>query len=178
MSAQLSDPEACGTFRDVHLDVDVGTGEAVGKGNRQSQREVTEVIELGGLSGLYATVYSAKCLAVFGETKACIELLKALGGRFNKSLLDPKAGGRACGWVFRIKDKDGVISVDCACWVFPKRSQRAVISSLSEISSEKKDGGGKPAKKKQKLADVRWSWVVDCECGEASCDVCSCGDEM
>jgi hypothetical protein len=241
MSAQFIKPEVSGTIWDVDDEAEAEAQEV-----NESKKEV---IELGGVHGLYATVYSAKSLAVFGETKPCKELLKVLGGQFNKSLEEPKAGGRACGWVFRIKGKDAVISAlkeyaktgsfapplpqvaaaaaasvsdeskilksfptlgvhvveytkwsvavlgetkplknqlsalngkynpslrGGAGWVFPKRCQSEVLSSLSEISSEKEGGGEKPAKKKQELMIVQWPGdVVDCECAEPSCEICS-----
>ena len=245
MSAQFIKPEVSAW----------GADEAEGAEAHVVNESKKEVIELGGVHGLYATVYSEKSLAVFGETKPCKELLKVLGGKYNKSLEEPKAGGHACGWVFRIKEKDAVISalkeyaktgsfapplpqVAAAAasvsdeskilksfptlgvhvveyskwsvavlgetkplknqlsalngkynpslkdpsqggavvsgWVFHKRSQSEIISSLSEISSEKKGGGEKPAKKKQKLMIVQWPGdVVDCECAEPSCEICS-----
>jgi hypothetical protein len=42
--------------------------------------------------------YSEKALAVFGDTKAIKEELKALGGRFNPKLTHE--GGKKAGWIF------------------------------------------------------------------------------
>jgi len=61
-----------------------------------------EVIELGGEGGLYVTDYSAKAVAVFGETRPLKEMLKALGGRFNFRLTEPKTSTTASGWVFGV----------------------------------------------------------------------------
>lgn len=42
--------------------------------------------------------YSTKALAVFGDTKPIKDVLKALGGRFNKALTH--RGEKKCGWIF------------------------------------------------------------------------------
>lgn len=58
------------------------------------------------LEGLEIVDYSGKAIAVFGETKAIKDELKALGGKFNPAL---KYNGEKCaGWIFSKKQADKV----------------------------------------------------------------------
>lgn len=52
--------------------------------------------------------YSDRAIAVFGDTKPVKDLLKELGGRFNKFLMHPKNGVRAAGWIFPVKQEDKI----------------------------------------------------------------------
>lgn len=45
--------------------------------------------------------YSDKAIAVTGDTRTIKEELKAIGGRFNARLTDPKTGNKFMGWVFQ-----------------------------------------------------------------------------
>jgi hypothetical protein len=63
---------------------------------------------------VYVVEYSAKAVAVFGETKSIKTLLGSLKGRFNASLADPTKGGASS-----------------AGWIFPKTSQAIVVAALS-----------------------------------------------
>ena len=47
----------------------------------------------------YIVEYSEKALAVFGDTKAVKDELKALGGRFNPKLT--YNGNKTAGWIFQ-----------------------------------------------------------------------------
>ena len=54
--------------------------------------------ETTGKSGCTLVEYSAKAVAVFGDTKAIKDELKAMGGRFNSRLTFN--GKKLAGWVF------------------------------------------------------------------------------
>lgn len=58
------------------------------------------------VSGLELIEYSARAVAVFGDTKSVREELKALGGRFNSRLA--YEGKRRAGWVFSASKADAV----------------------------------------------------------------------
>lgn len=62
------------------------------KTTEESKKEVVIV------SGLELVQYSDKAVAVFGDTKAVKDALKALGGRFNPALTHN--GEKKCGWIF------------------------------------------------------------------------------
>lgn len=56
--------------------------------------------------GLEVVDYSEKAIAIFGDTKAIKEDLKALGGRFNPAL--NYNGGKRAGWIFSKKKAEEV----------------------------------------------------------------------
>ena len=58
----------------------------------------------------YVLDYSAKSVAVFGDTKPIKDTLKARGGRFNKALWDSTSGQLSAGWVLAIKEKEGLLA--------------------------------------------------------------------
>jgi hypothetical protein len=63
-----------------------------------------------GGGGRYVLDYSAKSVAVFGDTKPIKDTLKARGGRFNKALWDSTSGQLSAGWVLAIKEKEGLLA--------------------------------------------------------------------
>lgn len=71
----------------------------------EKAEEVKEV-EAVTVEGLEVVDYSEKAVAVFGDTKAIKEQLKALGGRFNPSL--NYNGEKRAGWIFSKKQADKV----------------------------------------------------------------------
>ena len=54
--------------------------------------------------------YSDKSIALFGNTKKLKEILKILGGRYNKNLKYPENGNKANGWIFPIKKKELILN--------------------------------------------------------------------
>ena len=84
-------------------------GEQEEEGGCVANEAKKEVIELGGEGGLYVTAYSAKAVAVFGETRALKEFFKALGGKFNFRLTEPKTSTTASGWVFGVGVKERLL---------------------------------------------------------------------
>jgi hypothetical protein len=53
--------------------------------------------------------YSEKSVAVFGETKVIKELLKDVGGRYNKFLKYPDENSKSPGWIFKMNKKSELI---------------------------------------------------------------------
>lgn len=68
--------------------------------------EEAKEVEAVTIEGIEVVDYSAKAIAVFGETKAIKEQLKELGGRFNPSL--NYNGEKRAGWIFSKKQADKV----------------------------------------------------------------------
>lgn len=68
--------------------------------------EEAKEVEAVTIEGIEVVDYSAKAIAVFGETKAIKEQLKELGGRFNPSL--NYNGEKHAGWIFSKKQADKV----------------------------------------------------------------------
>lgn len=62
-------------------------------------------------SPAYIVQYSAKCYAVFGDTKPIKEQLKTNGCRFNSSLVDPSTGNKSPGWILGNKNYIAVCEV-------------------------------------------------------------------
>lgn len=69
----------------------------IGKPNATPPSKLTEPTE-EGKNGCTMVEYSAKAVAVFGETRAIKDELKAMGGRFNSHLTFN--GKRLAGWIF------------------------------------------------------------------------------
>ena len=52
--------------------------------------------------------YSAKAIAVFGDTRPFLDKFKAIGGRYNRFLTNPKTGEKQPGWIFSKKKRGAV----------------------------------------------------------------------
>ena len=76
-----------------HYSLSTGTG--IDAFEMAIQQQTTETT---GKNGCTVVEYSAKAVAVFGETKAIKDELKAMGGRFNPKLTFN--GKKLAGWIF------------------------------------------------------------------------------
>ena len=84
----------------------------------------------------YVLDYSAKSVAVFGDTKPIKETLKARGGRFNKALWDSTSGQLSAGWVLAMKEKEGLLA-DAALGVVLKVGTVPKPEKAAEDTQEK-----------------------------------------
>ena len=106
----------------------------------------------------YVIDYSAKSVAVFGDTKPIKETLKARGGRFNKALWDSTTGQLSAGWVLATKEKeallgDGALGVVLKMGSFPKpekpeKAEETKKSARTDIDDSLEDA---PVAKKAKV---------------------------
>lgn len=80
------------------------------KGKKKAAPKADPVAEakevLTTVPGLQLVKYSAKSVALFGDTKPIKDQLKAMGGRFNPNLKHPDTGKRTPGWIFPIAKQD------------------------------------------------------------------------
>jgi hypothetical protein len=58
----------------------------------------------------YVVDYTAKSVAVLGDTKPIKEQLKSFGGRFNRGLFDSNTGTKTSGWIFSKSKKDLIVN--------------------------------------------------------------------
>lgn len=105
-------------------------GEPSSEPNGAKTSEPVAVIE-----GLEIVDYSEKAIAVFGETKAIKDELKALGGKFNPAL--KYNGEKRSGWIFSKKQADKVKELIVPA--LPEAGQKEVAIKEGDLITFKAD---------------------------------------